>query len=263
MAKWWWDARKVLIVDGEMEQNELSDRLDRMDIKDNVRVISVPQLYSMYDGNFTLQNERFKDMIINEIKKHNIDIIIFDNLSSLCGNIDENTSKDFHPINSFFVLLRSMGKCVNVVHHNNKSGGQRGTVSHEDNLNTILSLDQMTTNEGLTIKLTFKKKRWACPDYRLINNVKLTLNDVDGRLTWTDGAGRSSKEDDEKINVILTMIKEGKSERKMEKELKEMGFDGVSRRNLKETLLPLIQGGGFCRKDNGTWSLTKAGEDRL
>ena len=132
--------RKVLIVDGEMEQNELSDRLDRMDIKDNVRVISVPQLYSMYDGNFTLQNERFKDMIINEIKKHNIDIIIFDNLSSLCGNIDENTSKDFHPINSFFVLLRSMGKCVNVVHHNNKSGGQRGTVSHEDNLNTILSL---------------------------------------------------------------------------------------------------------------------------
>ena len=97
----------------------------------------------------------------------------------------------------------------------------------------------------------------------MINNVKLTLNDVDGRLTWTDGAGRSSKEDDEKINVILTMIKEGKSERKMEKELKEMGFDGVSRRNLKETLLPLIQGGGFCRKDNGTWSLTKAGEDRL
>ena len=72
----------------------------------------------------------------------NADLIIVDNLSTLCRGLKENDAdKSFRvPVQQWALAQRRAGKSVLFIHHGGKSGQQRGTSRKEHVLDTVIRL---------------------------------------------------------------------------------------------------------------------------
>jgi putative DNA primase/helicase len=116
---------------------------------------------------------------------------VLDNLASLAGGIDENSSRDWSPINSWLLDLRFAGITTALLHHTGKSGDQRGTSAREDNLDCSLTLRQppdYVPEDGARFIVSFKKARVSTSDLALISDTQFHLcEDRDGCLVWAWG----------------------------------------------------------------------------
>jgi len=84
-----------------------------------------------------------------------VELVILDNLATLCRVGKENESESWLPIQDWLLRLRRRGIAVIVIHHANKSGGQRGTSSREDVMDTVIALrptKEHTGRDGTTLK---------------------------------------------------------------------------------------------------------------
>jgi putative DNA primase/helicase len=68
------------------------------------------------------------------------DLIIVDNVSTLCRGLKENDADTWTPVQNWLLAQRRVGKSVLVIHHAGKSGQQRGTSRKEDVLDTVIGL---------------------------------------------------------------------------------------------------------------------------
>lgn len=158
----------VLYVDGEMFYKTLQDRMKDLPNTSHFRTICRTYLESQTpDIKCLLTDENFRELIRDEIEKHNIKFVIFDNISSLTIGISENVSEDWDPVNQFLLSLRSMGVTSLIVHHTGKSGLQRGTSGREDNVSTIILMHHpknYAADQGLKADFTITKYRAAVDD---------------------------------------------------------------------------------------------------
>ncbi len=133
---------------------------------------------------------------------------VLDNLASLAGGIDENSSRDWSPINSWLLDLRFAGITTALLHHTGKGGDQRGTSAREDNLDCSLTLRQppdYVPEDGARFIVSFKKARVATSDLPLIADTQFRLTeDQDGCLVWAWGNVRK-----ETRKEILRLCDEG------------------------------------------------------
>jgi Winged helix-turn-helix DNA-binding len=86
------------------------------------------------------------------------DVIMVDNLSTLCRGLKENDADSWVPVQS----QRRAGKSVAFIHHGGKSGQQRGTSRKEDVLDTVISLRRppdYSAEDGCRFELYFEKTR--------------------------------------------------------------------------------------------------------
>jgi hypothetical protein len=157
--------RRVLVIDGEMPAITLQDRLLaisqgstlKLPSDDYLRILAsdlerngLPDLSSV-DG-----QQRY-DAIIGEA-----DLIIVDNISTLCRSGRENDAESWLPVQSWALAQRRANRSVLFVHHGGKGGAQRGTSRKEDVLDSVVSLrrpEDYSPAEGARFEVHFEKSR--------------------------------------------------------------------------------------------------------
>ena len=91
-----------------------------------------------------------------------VDLVIFDNLSTLCTNGSESASDAWVPMQHWLLKLRRQGVAVLLVHHAGTNGRQRGTSRREDALDTVIALRQpedYSPEQGARFEVHFEKLR--------------------------------------------------------------------------------------------------------
>jgi len=191
---------KVLYVDGELQTYLLQDRIKGFNIVDDMYVMS-----SSVDKDtiFSLCDETFRMTVKKVLIGNDIDVCVFDNLSSLTPNLDENSKKEYDPLNQYFLDLRRNGITSIIVHHTGKTKiEQRGTSGRTDNIDIWINLEKID-GSGLQVKVTYKKWRYEPIDE---NNNRFSMDDG---YNWYQGQ-REIPFDENKKN-ILKMLVEGKT----------------------------------------------------
>lgn len=168
------EPRSVLYVDGEMDPAELQHRFRQIDCaarrdrngqpekaKENLRILThadqergIPDLS---DGGGTGRR------IIREALGDS-EVLILDNLSSLCRSGIENDSESWIVMQEWLISLRRQGKTVVIIHHAGKpdqegNTRQRGTSKREDILNTSILLQPKRGEDIGKFSVKFTKVR--------------------------------------------------------------------------------------------------------
>lgn len=205
-----WTANKplgVLLIDGEMPGPVLQERISAIAVS---KQAEPPELLKIITPD--LQLERMLNL--SDVDDQNlliphldgIDLIIVDNLSTLCRSGKENEGESWLPVQQWALEQRSAGRSVLFVHHAGKNGGQRGTSRREDVLDTVISLRRpgdYTPDKGACFEIHFEKARGLFGDDTKPFEVMLTTGQ-DGTQTWTmKGLEQSTAE------KVANLIKDG------------------------------------------------------
>ena len=209
-----WDFKKsckTLYFDAEMIGSDVQERLEKLN--DESDFINPPYIYSndfaelsgfpkadLYDAKW---REGMKTMLLElEIK-----VWVLDNISSASTRGDENSKEDWNPINQWLMSLRFAGISTIVLHHTNKSGGQRGTSAREDNINVNIELRKPKghiVTDGAKFDVIFKKARISTKDQHSLHGYRFELILEGEKAFWScKKPGRDRKE------AVLVLNKEG------------------------------------------------------
>lgn len=152
-----WDVpgkHSVLHIDGEMPTKILKERYEFIygcKLPKNFSILPSEELWPAMAINLNFENSQEHILALLEDmnnRGNNPDMIIFDNLSSLCFGMDESSNTAQDGILSFFCRLRHLGYAVIVVHHSGKNGDQRGSSRREDPFDLTIKLTPRSPNPG-------------------------------------------------------------------------------------------------------------------
>jgi len=160
-----WSApgqRSVLYVDGEMPLVSLQERLKLVSAglanatpNEQFRILAADHVPF---GTLNLCNEQGQRAL--ESLLHDTDLLILDNLSTLCTTGSESASDAWVPMQNWLLKLRRQGISVLLVHHAGVNGRQRGTSRREDALDTVIGLrrpEDYSPEEGARFEVHFEK----------------------------------------------------------------------------------------------------------
>ncbi len=158
-----WSApipQTVAYFDAELPSTEFYRRLSKSGIteegKKNLIIVSQEhQKTGMPD----LSTKHGQDKCLDLLRK--VNLVVFDNLSSLIRTGDENSAEDQHLFIEFLLQLRRQGISVILIHHSGKTGQQRGTSRREDLLDLVLALkpSPLGSSTGASFEVHFEKHR--------------------------------------------------------------------------------------------------------
>ena len=158
-------AHKVLFVDGEMPAIALQQRLASL-VSNNDKELPTPEYLKIITPD--MQEFGIPDLATGEgqeaIEQHleGVELLILDNLSSLCRRGKENEAESWLPVQEWLLSLRKRGISVLLVHHAGKTGAQRGTSKREDLLDTVITLKRPSdyeSNQGARFEVHYEKAR--------------------------------------------------------------------------------------------------------
>ena len=155
--------RRVLYVDGEMPLVSLQERLRAISNglgavipNDGFRVLAADSTENGLSIGFE-EGQRALDPLLS-----GVDLVILDNLSTLCTNGSESASDAWVPMQNWLLKLRRQGIAVLLVHHAGTNGRQRGTSRREDALDTVIALrrpEDYAPEQGARFEVHFEKLR--------------------------------------------------------------------------------------------------------
>lgn len=203
---------KVLFVDGEMPLNVIQERLskiyqseeDKGAVDDQLLVIT-PDLQS--NGIPDLSTPEGQNLIEEHLE--GVKLLILDNYSALCRQGRENDAESWIPLQEWFLGLRRRGISVLLIHHSNKTGGQRGTSRKEDLLDTVITLrkpEDYSPRDGARFEVHYEKAREFYG--KDASPFEAWLKEENGRFTWDIRLIHDSK-----IDKIIDLKKEGLTQR--------------------------------------------------
>jgi hypothetical protein len=188
-------ARRVLYLDGELPARVLQERIamfvrDRNDFDpENLQLYSFDLQELPLETLADPENQARLDRYLADA-----DVILVDSIATLATPLtgdgksrsptDEETWLALQP---WAMNLRRRGKTVLFVHHDGKSGEQRGTTRKEDVLDLVLQLKRPKDYEpeqGARFELHFRKNRGLFGPAVEAFEVRLET-DTDGRALWT------------------------------------------------------------------------------
>src|SRR4051794_17006714 len=183
------EPRRVLYVDGEMPAAAMQERLDA--------IVLAAERQPPGDDHFRLvtpdlQDDPLPDLASGEgqaaLEPHvaAADLVILDNLSTLCRGGKENEAESWTPVQEWLLRLRRAGKSVLLIHHAGKGGAQRGTSKREDILDTIVGLrrpEDYRAGEGARFEVHLEKARGIAG--ARAEPFEATLEVRDGAALWT------------------------------------------------------------------------------
>jgi putative DNA primase/helicase len=150
-------------VDGEMPLVSLQERLRAIsatmetDIpNDGFRMLAADQV----ETGIKLGTEEGQQSI--EPLLDGVDLLILDNLSTLCTTGSESAGDAWVPMQNWLLRLRRQGISVLLVHHAGTNGRQRGTSRREDALDTVIALrrpEDYFPEQGARFEIHFEKLR--------------------------------------------------------------------------------------------------------
>jgi len=184
-------STNCLYIDGEMVASDIQERLRMFGRGRKSRLLIYSDAYVTQHGcqRANLLNDEWREWIKAYALRAEVKIVVFDNLSSLCPGIDENSKQEFDPVNQFFLDLRFSGITVIYMHHMGKSGSQRGTSGREDNIDIAIELKRppgYVRTEGCRLIVSFTKARIENASLHLIANTEMQLiRGISGIHEWT------------------------------------------------------------------------------
>jgi hypothetical protein len=156
-------ARNVLYLDGEMPAALMQERLLALAASNKAPLLASFKLITP-----DLQSGAMPDLatpggqVMLEAHTQRAELIIVDNISTLCRNSKENEADSWQPVQEWALRMRAAGKSVLFIHHAGKGGNQRGTSKREDILDTVISLkrpDDYKPKDGAVFQVHFEKAR--------------------------------------------------------------------------------------------------------
>lgn len=162
--------KRTLYVDGEMPATSMQTRLAAL-----VGGMAVPPhtLRNMALITPDLQPRPMPDLsttggqALLEPFLKGVDMLVLDNISTLCRTGKENESQSWQPMQTWLLDLRRRGITVLLIHHAGKSGDQRGTSAREDIMDTVISLRrprEYSMAEGARFEVHLTKARGILGD---------------------------------------------------------------------------------------------------
>lgn len=200
--------RRVVYVDGEMPATVLQDRfvsimeaLDGNMPPENFQLIAADLQERGIPSIATPEGQAFLDFEVRAA-----DLVILDNIATLCGTGDENVSDAWRPVQEWALRQRAAGRSVLFIHHAGKNGGQRGTSAREDVLDTVINLSRpydYDTSQGARFEVHYPKARgFYGPDAE-----PFEARFADG--VWTTGPIQKGED----VEALKAMKREGMSVR--------------------------------------------------
>ena len=117
-----------------------------------------------------------------------VDLLILDSISTLCpGAGPENDAESWEEMQTWLLSLRRQGITVLLVHHDNRSGGQRGTSKKEDALSQVAQLRRPSdyrASEGARFEVHLTKARGVTGKDAEPFEARLVTG-PDGQSKWT------------------------------------------------------------------------------
>ena len=174
---WEWKARKarkVLIIDGEMNVQDLQERtefllrtrgvdgVDRRALDDNL--LFMPRQYQNPRSEFyDITDPASQERILTRMEREDAEVIVIDNLTTCADSLeDENAAAAFRPVMSFLMKMKQANKTAIVVHHANKAGTDaRGSTALEATFEVKLGLQRPSVSKpgSASFVTTFGKYR--------------------------------------------------------------------------------------------------------
>lgn len=202
------EARKVLLVDGEMDTADMKERLgvclkatgltpdEQRKAAQNLMVWSrrdQPDGVDFPD----LGDGEGRDALLERVRIHRPALVILDNVSTLVTVAEENAAESWNPFLETLQALQQAGAAVLVVHHAKKAasgrGGYRGSQKLSVLFDTIMSLsDGRPGAEGASFLIQVEKSR------RLIAGARdgvlaHLIHDPEGGPRWEFEARRDGR----------------------------------------------------------------------
>ena len=180
-------SRGVLFLDGEMPGVVLQERLARIVASNDkepaapLRIVT-PDLQTR--GMLNLSDP--EEQAALEPFLDGVDLIVADNLSTLCRSGKEAEGESWLPIQEWALRQRAAGRSVLFVHHSGKNGEQRGTSRREDVLDTVIALRRpcdYSPDKGACFEVHFEKARGIYGDATKPFEASLTTGS-DERQEW-------------------------------------------------------------------------------
>jgi putative DNA primase/helicase len=181
----------VLYVDGEMSLVDLQSRIKALEPDVPATFVLLPSERLFKEAQpLNLHSAEDQESIMSALDDMSAagvrpDLIIFDNLSSLSGGVDENDNSALDGLLRWLVKLKHHGFAVLLVHHAGKSGAQRGASRREDLLDTSMLLappgEDAEPHDGASFTLLFPKTRGPRPKPSML---EMRLMSHEGHLTW-------------------------------------------------------------------------------
>lgn len=185
------DPVKCCFVDGEMPPGDIIERAALLDIGKSPNFYIYSDAWASEQGlpRASLVNPDWRNEIKAILIDKQIQVVAFDNVASLAPGLDENSRKDWDPINQWLLELRFAKITSILLHHVGKNGTQRGTSGREDNLDCSIMLTQPAdyqAEDGARFVVSFTKSRVAHADLHLIQDTEFKLTaDDGGQYVWT------------------------------------------------------------------------------
>ena len=132
-----------------------------------------------------------------------VDLVILDNLSTLCTNGSESASDAWVPMQNWLLKLRRQGIAVLLVHHAGTNGRQRGTSRREDALDTVIALrrpEDYSPEQGARFEVHFEKLR-----NRVEGDAAVPF---EAKLEFGSGSGRRRLADPDIESAVLKQAAE-------------------------------------------------------
>jgi len=181
------NPRRVVYIDGEMPAKVMQERLssviasaDKEPLPGHLQIITSDFQKNGLPDLSTPEGQSIMDAYFEKG-----DVVILDNISTLCRTGKENTGDDWGPVQAWGLSLRRKGISVIFVHHEGKNGLQRGTSKREDVLDTVIRLKRpgdYSPHEGLRVEVHYEKNRGIYGEDVKPFEVKLTADEE--HLDW-------------------------------------------------------------------------------
>jgi hypothetical protein len=215
-------SRSVLYIDGEMPANTMQERLAGLVTSlplitnsENLYIINPDHQHENHGLMPDLSEENGQKQIEEVITSKEIDVIIIDNLSTLCRTGKENESESWNSIGQWALKLRTKGKSIIFIHHAGKNDNQRGNSKKEDILDTVIKLkrpDDYQSNQGARFEIHFEKSRGFAGEGADPFEVSLKLDD--NKTVW-----QVAEIEDLEIKMVLDLHQEKMTQREIAKAL--------------------------------------------
>lgn len=197
--------RGVLYLDGEMPASLMQERLL---VLLNKKPVSLSAPFRLMTPDLQphgmLDLATLRSQILLENRLNDIELIIVDNISTLCRNSKENEADSWLPVQEWALKMRASGRSVLFIHHAGKGGHQRGTSKREDILDTVIALKRpcdYKPKDGAIFEIHFEKARGFFGEAADPFEAQLIIHE-DGVQEWIMRPVSSNDQ-------ILDMVKQG------------------------------------------------------
>jgi putative DNA primase/helicase len=198
-----WDVQhsgKVTYVDGEMPGDMLVERLNRLGPhSENLRIVAWEQFQMIGQSMPNLATKEGRDMLDKIIEADDPVLVVLDNISTLVSTAGtgENDSDSWQDLQDWSMQHRRAGHTIMFIHHEGRSGNQRGTTRREDVQDVIVRLRKRTRDEQegdkqnkqfkpvegeTSYEFSFTKGRGLSD--KQLEPMVVRLSVVDNRIAW-------------------------------------------------------------------------------